>query len=227
MIRANDALRWATTTFRENLLAFLLLAAVVAVMQFGQGVAIEPLRNILVTCADTSTPGQEAACTSALGSPALASAFIVLVVTILVFITTVGVIRGALRATRGISPTFDALLDPTHLGKFLLTVIVYQFTVNLGVLLLILPGVLAVLFLQFAPYLVLDRGEGVFRSLSMSARLTTRALSTAGGPLALATIANIAFLLFGGMLFGLLTLVLLPIAALLTAYTYRALIESH
>lgn len=227
-VNVNQAVRWAFATFRGNLLAFLSLAAVVTAVQFLQVVSLDPLQNLLLDCADPQTPGQEAACTSALGSPALVSIGLVLILQILIYLTMVGVIRGALWATQGRIPAFDALLSGRNLLVYLVVQIVYALLVGIGVLLLIVPGILVILFLQFAPYFAVDRGTGLVASCSGSIRIARRNLAAAFVAMAL----NLIVLLIGSMIFGLLTLIALPFVALVTANIYRqmngeAIVEAY
>lgn len=216
-VDVGQALRWSWETLRRNFLAFLALAAVVTAAQFLQIVSLEPLQGLLVQCVDPQTPGQEAACTSALGSPALVQIGIVLVLQVLIYLTTVGVIRGALWATQGRAPAFDALLSGRNLLVYLVTQVVYSLLVGVGVLLLIVPGILVILFLQFAPYFAVDRGTGLAASFAGSVRIARQNFGAAFVAMAL----NLVVLLIGSMLFGLLTLVALPFVALVTANIYR------
>ncbi len=216
-VDVGQALRWSLDTFRRNFLAFLSLAAVVTAAQFLQVISLEPLQGLLVQCVDPQSPGQEAACTSALGSPALTSIGIVLFLQVLIYLTTVGVIRGALWSTQGRTPAFDALLSGQNLAVYLVTQILYSLLVGLGVLLLIVPGILVILFLQFAPYFAVDRGTGLGASFSGSVRIVRANFGAAFVAMAL----NLTVLLIGSMLFGLLTLVALPFVALVTANLYR------
>jgi uncharacterized membrane protein len=136
---------------------------------------------------------------------------------IVTLIVTVGVIRGSLRATRGQLVGFDALLDGYNLGRYLLFQLVYAFLVGFGILLCILPGLLVIFFFQLGPYYVLDRGMGVREALTASAQAIRRNLAAAF----LMTVLNALVLVLGGLFFGVLTLLTLPIATLFTTYLYR------
>lgn len=216
-VNVSQALRWGFDTFRGNVLPFLSLAAVVTAVQFLQVVSLNPLQELLVDCVDPQTPGQEAACTSSLGSPALVSIGVVLILQVLIYLTMVGVMRGALWATQGRIPAFDALLSGHNLLVYLVVQVAYSLLVGIGVLFLIVPGILVILFLQFAPYFALDRGTGLVASMSGSFGIARRNLGAAFVAMAL----NLVVLLIGSMLFGLLTLIALPFVTLVTANMYR------
>ena len=212
---------WSLGIFRANLMAFIVLAALVAAVQFLQQVSLRPLSEIVNQCADPQTPGQQAACASALTNRLLTSGALTLAFAIVGFVVTVGVIRAALRATRGIEPGFDALLDGHNLGRYLVFQFVYAFLVGLGALLCLLPGLLVIFFFQLGPYYVLDRGLGVKEGLVASASAVRRGLSSNAPAILLMTALNAFVLVLGGLFFGLLTLVTLPLATLFTAYLYR------
>ncbi len=211
------AATWALATFRRNLLAFVALAAVVTAVQFLQQLSVRPLTTALNECADPQTPGQQAACAEALAGDALAPALLTLAFAILTVVVSVGVIRAAIRATLGQEPGVDALLDSHNLGRYLLFQLAYAFLVGLGILLCIVPGLLVIFFFQLGPYFVLDRGMGVRQALIASARAIRQNIAAAF----FMTVVNVLVLLAGGMLFGVLTLLALPVATLFTAHLYR------
>lgn len=215
------AAAWSLGTFRTNLLAFIALAALVTAVQFLQQASLQPLSDLVNQCVDPQTPGQQAACANALASSVLTSGALTLLFAIVGFVVTVGVIRAALRATRGIAPGFDALLDGNNLGKYLLFQFVYAFLVGLGALMFLLPALLVIFFFQLGPYYVLDRGLGVRAAFGASAGAVRRGLSANAPAVFLMTALNAFALVLGGLFFGLLTLVALPLATLFTAYLYR------
>jgi uncharacterized membrane protein len=215
--QVRGAALWSLRTFRANLLAFVALAAIVTAVQFLQQLSLRPLNDVVNQCADPQTSGQQAACASALANQALISGALTLLFAIVTIIVTVGVIRGALRATRGQLVGFDALLDGTNLGRYLLFQLVYAFLAGFGILLCILPGLLVIFFFQLGPYYVLDRGMGVREALIASAQAIRRNLAAAF----LMTVLNALVLVLGGLFFGVVTLLTLPIATLFTAYLYR------
>jgi uncharacterized membrane protein len=216
--QVRGAALWSLRTFRANLLAFVALAAIVTAVQFLQQLSLRPLNDVVNQCADPQTSGQQAACARALANQALISGALTLLFAIVTIIVTVGVIRGALRATRGQLVGFDALLDGTNLGRYLLFQLVYAFLAGFGILLCILPGLLVIFFFQLGPYYVLDRGMGVREALIASAQAIRRNLAAAF----LMTVLNALVLVLGGLFFGVVTLLTLPIATLFTAYLYRA-----
>ena len=212
-----SAALWALGTFRRNLLAFVALAAVVTAVQFLQQISLRPLNDVVDQCADPQTEGQQAACASELATRALTSGALTLVFAIVTVIVTVGVIRAALRSTQGQEPGFDALLDGHNLGRYLGFQLLYAMMAGLGILLCVIPGLLVIFFFQLGPYFVLDRGMRIGEAFTASARLIRQNLPAAF----LMTVVNALVLLLGGLVYGILTLVTLPLATLYAAYLYR------
>lgn len=208
---------WAVNTFRRNLLAFIALAAIVTAVQFMQQLSLQPLSEVVEQCANPVTDGQQAACARAVASRALLSGVLTLVFAILTIIVSVGVLRAALRATRGQPAGLDALLDTHNLGRYLIFQLIYAFMTGLGILMCILPGILVIFFFQLGPYYVLDRGMKVGEAFKASARVIRRNLPAA----ILMTAFNALVLLLGGLIYGVLTLLTLPLATLFTAYLFR------
>jgi uncharacterized membrane protein len=216
-IEVGTAISWAFDRFKANAAAFFGLAAVVTVIQLVQQIGTTPLRNILTDCADPQTPGQVNACTAALGAYAIASIVISLLFGVLAFLAQIGVQRAAIRNTQGVPPTFASMLTTQYLGRFIGFVVLYAILFVVGLVLCVLPGLVVLFLFQLGPYYILDRGMGVIEAFKSSARVVTKNI----GPALLMTLVNAIVAILGGLLFGILTLVTLPFAALFTAHMYR------
>jgi uncharacterized membrane protein len=210
------ALSWSFGAFRKHTTAFLGLAAVVTVLQFLQLVAAQPLQNITADCLDPQTGGQQQACQESI-SGAVTPVLVAVLFWLLALLATIGVQRAALRTTRGLVPAFTDLLSTASIVRYVLFVLAYVALVALGLLLCVLPGLLAAYLLQLGPYYVLDRGAGVREAISSSAS----AVRANAGPALVLLMVNALALLLGGLFYGLPTLVTLPIASLFTAHLYR------
>jgi uncharacterized membrane protein len=134
-------------------------------------------------------------------------------------LATVGLYRAALRRTQGVAPSFDALTTGQNLVPFLITAIVVGLLTFLGFALLVIPGLLAIFFLQFANFRSLDTGESVGQAIPGSIRMVLAAPLTAFLLLIVNAVASFLGILlcFVGALF------LVPIATLITAHVYRQL----
>ena len=211
------AISWAFSVFRRNPTAFILLAAVVAVIQMVQQVATGPLQNIVTDCSNPQTPGQQAACQAALGSGALLAILTAIAFGVIAAIATIGVYHAALRATSGEVPRFADLYSSQFTMQFILVTLATIGLTFFGVLLCILPGLLALFFLQLAPFYVLDSGPGVRESLLRS----TRAIRANVAPALLLLLLTFLVNALGSTLYGVLTLLTLPFVSLVTAHVYR------
>lgn len=211
------AVSWAFDRFKANAAGFVGLAAVVTVIYVMQNIGTTPLQNILVDCSNPETPGQVNACTAALGLSAVVAIVISLAFALLAFIAQIGVQRAAIRSTQGIPPSFSEMFTTQNLGKYILYMIVFAILGALGLILCILPGLLVFFFLQLGPYYILDKGMSVGDAVKASVDAVRRNV----GPALIMTIVNVLVQILGGMLFGLLTLLTLPFAALFTAHMYR------
>jgi hypothetical protein len=213
---AAAALQWAFRRGREQAAAFVALAAVVTVLQFTQLMASGPLQNIAVDCLDPKTDGQVQACQVSL-SNALVPIGLSIVFWILAILATVGVQRAALRSTWGLKVGFADMLTTQYLARYVAFMLAFIVIVSVGVVLCILPGLVAAFFLQLGPYYVLDRGMGVRQAIRASAS----AVRANSGPALILIVVNALAVLLGGTFYGLPTLVTLPLACLFTAHMYR------
>lgn len=138
---------------------------------------------------------------------------------VLSILASVGLYRAALRRTQGVKPSMDALTTGENLGPFVVTAIAVGLIVYVGFFFLILPGLIAIFFLQFAAFRSLDTGESVGAAIPGSARMVLAAPLTAFLLLLVNGVASFLGILlcFVGALF------LVPIAILITVHVYRQL----
>lgn len=218
-VNIGSALAWAGRAQRADLLPFLILAIVPVVLTATQGIGTTSIQNLLVDCVNPQTPGQQNACALALSPASLAPVALSVVLVFVTYVAQIGVLRGAVGRTRGQSPSFAEMLESRSFGAFAGYVLLYRLMFFIGLALCILPGLLVLVFFQFGPYLILDRGIGVRQALKESATLASRNL----GPVASVAVISGLLELIGGLFFGLPMLFTLPFAALFTAHVYRQL----
>ena len=211
------ALAWAFQKLRANFAGFVSLAAVVAVIQLAQQVALQPLNNIVVDCLDPQSPGQINACSAAIAEGAFTGVSLLVIFTILGLLATLGVYRAGIRATQGQPPSFAEMFTSENLGKYLLFTIAYIGLSLLGFIACIVPGFLVLFLLQLGPFYVLDKGYGVRQAIRASAQVMSKNL----GPAIVMTLLSTLVLVVGGAFYGILTLVTLPFATLFMAHMYR------
>jgi uncharacterized membrane protein len=219
-VQVGAALSWAAGTLRRDLLAFLVLAAIPVVLTAAQGIGTTSIQNVLIDCVNPQSPGQRNACEAALSPSAMAPVLLSVALIFLAAIAHIGVVRGALGRTRGQAPSFADMLESRRFGTYAGYVVLFRIAFFIGLALCVLPGLVVLVFFQFGPYFILDRGMGVREAARASASLAARNL----GPVALVAILVALLELIGGLFFGLPMLITLPFAALFTAHVYRQLI---
>lgn len=109
------------------------------------------------------------------------------------------------------------LWNPMHFLAFLGTSIIVFLATFVGFILLIIPGVIVALMLQFATYEVIDRGLSPADAIRESRRMTKGRLGT----LLLLLLALVGINLLGLLAIGVGLLVSLPVSMLAIAHAYR------
>jgi len=219
------AVSWAFDKFKQYWQILVGLAAVVFVLRLIQSLTADFFANALggacspTVVTDSGAVITNTSCVTGIFAGLTATIVSAIIFGILAFIATVGIYRAALRTSNGAVPAFSDLTTGENLGKYIIVAIVYGILVFVGIVLCFVPGLLVIFFLQFAVLYALDKGYGVGQAFSSS----LNAVKAAPVPVILTMIVNFVATLVGGFLFGILTLVALPFAALFTVHVYRQL----
>lgn len=153
--------------------------------------------------------------------PSTATDFIITIAAAIVgLVVEIGLITFALKANHAVADaSFKDLWNPKPFWRYLGVKILTGIIVVIGLILLIVPGIIAALALILSTYLVIDRNLGPIEAMKESVRLTKGHRWTLFG-LALAILGlNILGAL--AVLVGLL--VSIPVSMLSVAYVYRTL----
>lgn len=111
------------------------------------------------------------------------------------------------------------LWQPDPFFKYLFGVLLVSIITGIGFVLLIIPGIIAMVLLIFVPYLIMDRKIGPIDAIKESARITRGARWQL-----LFLIIGLALLnLLGVLLVGIGLLVTVPISMLAIVHAYRTL----
>ncbi|WP_052464411.1 DUF975 family protein [Methyloceanibacter caenitepidi] len=114
---------------------------------------------------------------------------------------------------------YSALWHPAFYWKFFATSLLTSLAIGFGLVLLIVPGLIAMVLFMFAGFLVVDRGLGPLDALKTSMEMT----KGNRWPLFGFAVLTALILALGVLALGLGLLVAVPIVGLATAYAYRAL----
>ena len=216
------AASWAFKKFGQYAPAWLMLAGVVFVLRLIQNLFTNwMLDRTTTTCNPTlAADGTLTSnCTTSASAGIVAAVIGAIIFGILTALASIGVYRAALKTSSGQAPTFADLTSTENLGPYILVAIVFGLLSAVGLALCIIPGLLVIFFLQFSPFYALDKGLGIADAFSRSAGVVKQA------PLAvlLAMIVSGLAMWMGTWIWGVLTLVALPFAALFLVNIYRQL----
>ena len=81
---------------------------------------------------------------------------------------TIGVINASLMVTRGETPELGKAFSTDHLGPFIIGSILYGLIVLIGLILCIIPGIIAAFMLSFYGFYILDRDMSATDALTAS-----------------------------------------------------------
>jgi uncharacterized membrane protein len=113
----------------------------------------------------------------------------------------------------------SALWHPQPFWKFLGTSILVTLAIGIGFVLLIVPGIIAMLFFLFSTFIVIDRELGPIEAMKESMRITEGYRWPLLGFIVLLALIIIA----GALALGVGLLVAMPVATLAFAHAYRVL----
>jgi uncharacterized membrane protein len=129
------------------------------------------------------------------------------------------IVRAALDITEGTPLQLGSVFSRIPWGPVFILAILVSIIETIGLVLCILPGLIAMLFLYFATYFLVDRNVGAIEAIGASFSLVRRDL---GKALVWAIVALIVS--FVGVCFCIIGLIVtIPVATIGTAYTYKKL----
>ena len=133
-----------------------------------------------------------------------------------------GITLVLLRAYDGVETDYGDLFEPVRLfWKYLSMTILVLAVVFVGLLLFVIPGIIAGIALSFAPYLVIDKGLGPVDAIKRSVSLTEGHRWN----LFIFALLLVALNLLGLAALGVGLFVTIPISALAVVHVYRWLLE--
>ena len=134
-------------------------------------------------------------------------------------IVTIGVINASLMVTRGETPEPGKAFNTEYLGPFIIGSILYGLIVLIGLILCIIPGIIAAFMLSFYGFYILDRGLSATDALTASFNMVKDNF----GKVFLVILVAFVINFIGAILCGIGLLVTAPICWIILAYAYRKL----
>jgi len=127
-----------------------------------------------------------------------------------------------LRAYDQVDTDYTDIIEPLHLfWKYLAMTILVLVVVLFGLVLFIIPGIIAGLALSFATYLIIDRNLGPVEAMKESMRITHGHRWN----LFIFGLAMFFLNILGALFFGIGLFVTIPVSALATVHVYRWLLN--
>ncbi len=137
---------------------------------------------------------------------------------------SIGLIEIPLLLASGQKPDFGHLFSGyRYILRYFLASVLYMLAVVGGLLLLVVPGIIFAMRLQFYGYLIIDKGMKPMQSLKESWRMTEGVTMDLFGFILLTMLLNIA----GAMAFMLGLLITAPVSLLALTYVYKKLLTRN
>lgn len=141
---------------------------------------------------------------------------------VLATIVDMGLLRIGINIYDGQEVNLQTLFSEARIFfKFLATTIIYGLIVALGIILLIVPGIVFAVSLQFAPILVIDKGIGPIAAIKQSWKITKGVKLQ----LFIFNLILVGITIFGVIALLIGTLVTIPVTTIALVWVYRELIK--
>jgi uncharacterized membrane protein len=130
-----------------------------------------------------------------------------------------GIIKGALALTRNEPLSIGTAFNGINWGQVIAASLITGALIFIGLVLCIIPGIVAIFFTWFTLYFVIDRNMPAIEAIKASVSMVRANI----GNLILLFLASIAAYIVGACLCGVGLLVAIPVVILAQVYTFRTL----
>jgi uncharacterized membrane protein len=130
-----------------------------------------------------------------------------------------GIIKGALALTRNEPLSVGTAFNGINWGQVIAASLITGAIIFVGLILCIIPGIVAIFFTWFTLYFVIDRNMPAVEAIKASVSMVRANI----GNLLLLFLASVAAYIVGACLCGVGLLVAIPIVILAQVYTFRTL----
>ena len=138
---------------------------------------------------------------------------------VVAFVMSRGLYRAALGVCDGREPDVGLLFKFDDIGPFIIVSLLYALAVGVGMVLCVIPGIIAAVVFVWAPYAVIDKGMAPVDAMKHSLELTKER----AGEVVLFLIVIYAINAVAGSVCFLLSLVTLPVMWIALAWAWRRL----
>ena len=214
-----EAVSWAWNKFSKNVTAILVPTLVFGVVYAVLQTVIQTITSAFSTV-DSTSYGDGYAASISLGLGGIVVSIIGAVVTVIVAaVVQSAYIGGMLDIANGQPVQIGSFFTPRNVVNVVIASVLSSIIVGIGVLLCIVPGVIATILLLFTTAVVVDRNVSGVEGLR-----TSFAIAKANfGPTALTWLTTIGVGILGVLACLVGLVVAYPMIALITVYAYRKL----
>ena len=210
-----EAVSWAWNKFSKNVAAI-----IVPTIVFGLVYAVVQGIIQLVTNQFTTTSYDDYSASISMGTggvvASLLGSAVMLVVAAVVQSAYIG---GMLDIANGQPVEIGSFFKPRNVGNVVIASIISGLIVFVGVLLCIVPGIIATIMLLFTTVIVIDRNTSGINGVTGSFEIGKKNF----GPMALTWLTTIGIAILGALACLVGLLVAYPVISLITVYAYRRL----
>ncbi|MGK2320168.1 integral membrane protein [Gordonia rhizosphera] len=223
-VDVGEAFSWAWGKFKSNVGAMILPGLAVFVLLL-VALLLSIFNSAIFGTSETTTYGSGTGFTYEITSTSMSAGgwiifgLIQLVVYIGILYLMASIISGAIRVANGEAVSASSFLVPMRFGPVILTSILVGIVSAIGYALCIIPGLIAVFFLQFSVVATIDRSLSPIDAMKASFELT----KSKPGDSFLAVIVAWAINVVGAILCYIGLIVSAPIAALYYVHCWRKL----
>ncbi|MDZ7884977.1 MAG: hypothetical protein U5N53_19725 [Mycobacterium sp.] len=217
--RVGEAVSWAWNKFSKNVAAILVPTLVFGVVYAVLQGVIQTISTAFSTV-DSSSYGDGYSASISMGLGGIVVSVIGGIVTVIVAaVVQSAYIGGMLDIANGQPVEIGSFFKPRNVVNVIIASVLSSIIVAIGVLLCIVPGVIATIMLFFTTAVVVDRNVSGIDGLSTSFNMAKANF----GPVALTWLTTIGIGILGVLACLVGLIVAYPVIALVTVYAYRKL----
>lgn len=215
------ALSWAWERFRANPLPFVLLGLLMFVVSVAVSLPFGVLDAFNPATMNTQDPESlDFTAVATAASFSLNQTIGQMLSTLVSWIFSAALIKGALDTTRGATVTLGSMFEGLPWLQVIVGGVIVSIASTIGFFLCILPGFVVLLFTMWVNYFIIGRGEDAITALKSSFNL----VKERAGESIIAAIVAFVVVLIGACLCGIGLLVTVPLSVLLLGWSWRTLL---